>query len=72
LRAVFVMEAVWACTNVNSDWNNAESRTIFTAAPGLNYSTDIWAPELHSLDDAWYLIFTADPRNDAPPPEVDM
>jgi len=55
-----------------SDWNAAESRTIFAPAPGLNYSTDIWAPELHNLSGSWYIIFTADPRNDAPPPEVDM
>jgi GH43 family beta-xylosidase len=55
-----------------SDWNTAESRTLFAPAPGLNYSTDIWAPELHNLNDAWYIIFTADPRNDSPPPEVDM
>ncbi|KAF1809010.1 alpha-N-arab-like proteininofuranosidase [Eremomyces bilateralis CBS 781.70] len=55
-----------------TDWNNAESRTIFTPPPGTNYSTDIWAPELHSIDDRWYVIFTADPNNDSPIPEVDM
>ena len=55
-----------------SDWNSAESKVVFAPAPGLNYSTDIWAPELHKLNGAWYIIFTADPRNDAPPPEVDM
>lgn len=58
--------------NINRDWNTAESRVIFAPPPGLNYSTDIWAPELHHIDDAWYLIFTADPRNDSPPPEIDM
>jgi GH43 family beta-xylosidase len=54
------------------DWNNAEKKLLFDPPPGFNYSTDIWAPELHSLNGNWYVIFTADPRSDSPPPEVDM
>ena len=54
------------------DWNNAESKLLFQPPPGMNYSTSLWAPELHFLDDNWYVIFTADPRNDSPPPEVEM
>lgn len=38
----------------------------------MNYSTDLWAPELHHIDDNWYVIFTADPNSDTPPPAVDM
>ncbi|KAK3060077.1 hypothetical protein LTS18_009405 [Coniosporium uncinatum] len=38
----------------------------------MNYSTDLWAPEIHQIDGSWYVIFTADPRSDSPPPEVDM
>jgi hypothetical protein len=26
------------------------------------YSTDLWAPELHKIDDKWYIIFTGDPN----------
>ena len=59
-------------SKVLTDWNNAESKALFTPPPGMNYSTDLWAPELHQLDGAWYVIFTADPRNDSPSPEVDM
>ncbi|KAJ4303318.1 hypothetical protein N0V90_002211 [Kalmusia sp. IMI 367209] len=54
------------------DWETAESKVLFKPPPGLNYSTDIWAPELHNLNDTWYIIFTADPHNDSPPPEVEM
>ncbi|KAF2687750.1 glycoside hydrolase family 43 protein [Lentithecium fluviatile CBS 122367] len=59
-------------SKILTNWNTAESRILFAPPPGFNYSTDIWAPELHSINDAWYIIFTADPRNDSPPPEVEM
>ena len=38
----------------------------------MNYSTDLWAPELHNVAEKWYVIFTADPSSDSPPPETDM
>lgn len=38
----------------------------------MNYSTDLWAPELQNVAGTWFVIFTADPANDSPPPEVDM
>lgn len=59
-------------SNVLTNWNNAESKLIFKPPPGLNYSTDLWAPEIHSLDGNWYVIFTADPNRDSPPPEIEM
>ncbi|KAF2876763.1 glycosyl hydrolase [Massariosphaeria phaeospora] len=59
-------------SRVLTDWNNAEQKLLFKPPPGLNYSTDMWAPELHQLDGKWYVIYTADPRNDSPPPEIDM
>ena len=59
-------------SKILTNWNTAEKKTVFTPPPGLNYSTDLWAPELHQLEGKWYIIFTADPRNDSPPPEVDM
>ena len=31
-----------------------------------------WAPELHNIDNKRYIIFTADPSYDSPPPETDM
>ncbi|CAI6335001.1 unnamed protein product [Periconia digitata] len=59
-------------SKILTNWNEAESRLLFKPPPGLNYSTDLWAPELHNLNGVWYVIFTADPRNDSPPPEVEM
>ncbi|KAF1930239.1 glycoside hydrolase family 43 protein [Didymella exigua CBS 183.55] len=59
-------------SKVLTDWNNAESKLLFKPPPGMNYSTDLWAPELHNLNGNWYVIFTADPRNDSPPPETEM
>jgi GH43 family beta-xylosidase len=55
-----------------SDWNNADRRLLFGPPLGMNYSTDLWAPEIHNIDNTWYVIFTADPHADSPPPEVDM
>ena len=58
-----------------SDWNDAESKLVLAPDPGLAYSTDIWAPELHKLqgfENHWYIIFTADPNYDNPSPEIDM
>ena len=57
---------------VLTDWNNAEVKLAFKPPMGLNYSTDMWAPELHSINDKWYIIFTADPYADQPPPQQDM
>ena len=42
-----------------TDWNNAEVKLVFNPPMGLNYSTDLWAPEIHQIDDSWYIIFTA-------------
>lgn len=55
-----------------TDWAGAESKLVFKPPPGMNYSTDLWAPEIHNINDKWYVIFTADPRNDSPPPEIEM
>lgn len=55
-----------------SDWNSAEMKLLFKPPMGVNYSFDLWAPELHNIDDKWYVIFTADSDADSPPPETDM
>jgi GH43 family beta-xylosidase len=55
-----------------TDWAGAESKTIFKPEPNKPYSTDLWAPEIHQVDGAWWVIFTADPNYDSPPPEVEM
>ncbi|CAN9329757.1 unnamed protein product [Alternaria alternata] len=55
-----------------TDWSTAESKTIFQPPPDQPYSTDLWAPEIHQIDNAWWVIFTADPNFDSPPPETEM
>ncbi|GAB7347489.1 hypothetical protein MBLNU459_g4396t1 [Dothideomycetes sp. NU459] len=59
-------------SSVLTDWNNADVKLAFNPPPGMNYSTDLWAPELHQINSSWYIIFTADPNSDSPPPETDM
>ncbi|KAF2213647.1 glycoside hydrolase family 43 protein [Cercospora zeae-maydis SCOH1-5] len=56
---------------VLTDWSEAEVKLAFDPPPGQAYSTNLWAPELHNINDKWYIIFTADPNNDEPPPELD-
>lgn len=34
--------------------------TVWTAVANTDYSDDIWAPELHFLNNKWYLYFAAD------------
>ena len=55
-----------------TDWNGAESKLVFKPPMGMNYSTDLWAPELHQINGLWYVIFTADPYTDSPPPQQSM
>jgi GH43 family beta-xylosidase len=43
---------------VLTDWNKAESKLVFQPPPGFNYSTDLWAPEVHAIDGNWYTHFT--------------
>lgn len=55
-----------------TDWSNAEEKLVFDPPPGTNYSTNLWAPEIHEFDGKWYFIFTGDPNNDTPPPTTSM
>jgi GH43 family beta-xylosidase len=54
------------------NWNNAGSKLLFQPSKDMKYSTDLWAPEFHRIDNSWYVIFTADPNGDSPPPDVNM
>jgi GH43 family beta-xylosidase len=33
------------------DWDNAESKPLFQPPQGMDYSTDLWGPEIHQFDD---------------------
>lgn len=42
-----------------TDLENAQRKTIWRPPETGPYSRDIWAPEIHRLDDKWYIYFTA-------------
>ena len=50
---------IWKTKNL-ADLKNAPSKTIFKPPPGTPYSKGLWAPELHFINDSWYLYFAAD------------
>lgn len=45
--------------------NEASARKIWEGVPGTSYSNHIWAPELHFLENRWYVYFAADDGNNA-------
>ena len=49
-------------TNKMSALTNAPSFTVWTP-PGSGASGDIWAPEMHYLQNKWYIYFAADTNN---------
>lgn len=50
-------------TSKMSDLKNAVIKTIWTPPSTGPYSKDIWAPELHYLQNKWYMYFAADNGN---------
>ena len=60
---------------LTDNWDNAETRLVFSPDPeadaGQPWSTSVWAPEIHQLNGTWYIIFTAAPDGDNPPPLQD-
>ncbi|KAL2416610.1 hypothetical protein ABEF95_006145 [Exophiala dermatitidis] len=59
-------------SSVLTDWNNADVKLAFLPPTNTSYSYDLWAPELHLINELWYIIFTADVDADSPPPDEDM
>ncbi|MBO0932510.1 glycoside hydrolase family 43 protein [Fibrella aquatilis] len=53
---------LWRTHNL-ADLAAAEKKVIFTPPTGTGYSKDIWAPEIHFLDNRWYVYFAADSAN---------
>jgi GH43 family beta-xylosidase len=41
----------------------AEEKLVLKPEPGKPYSKQLWAPEIHYLDSAWYIYFAADEGN---------
>ena len=48
---------IWASTCME-DFRTAQKSVVWQSAEGSNWSVDIWAPELHLINDTWY-IYTA-------------
>ncbi|KAB5584768.1 alpha-N-arabinofuranosidase 2 [Coniochaeta sp. 2T2.1] len=59
--------------SLTDNWDTVETRTVFKPDPdsGEPWATDLWAPEIHQLNGSWYIIFTATPDRDNPPPMQD-
>jgi len=53
---------IWETKNME-DLGSASPKTIWTPPLGEEYSTQIWAPELHYVNDAWYMYFAATSNN---------
>lgn len=50
---------IWKTVNL-AGLKNAVSKTVFVPPAGTAYSKQLWAPEIHFLDDKWYIYFAAD------------
>lgn len=50
---------IWKTKDL-ADLAHAEKKTIFVPPAGTAYSKELWAPEIHFLDDKWYVYFAAD------------
>ena len=50
---------VWKTTSI-ADLKNAPKKIVFTPPARGPYSKEIWAPEIHFLNDKWYIYFAAD------------
>lgn len=53
---------IWKTKNL-ADLKTAERKTIFIPPIGTNYSKEIWAPEIHFINNKWYVYFAADDGN---------
>ncbi|WP_256014408.1 glycoside hydrolase family 43 protein [Desertivirga xinjiangensis] len=53
---------IWKTTNL-ADLKNAEKKTIFRPPAGTPYSKELWAPEIHFINNKWYTYFAADDGN---------
>ena len=57
---------VWVnrCTRLQ-DLGQDHWRKVWTPPAGTEYSKEIWAPELHRVNDRWYVYFAADDGDNA-------
>jgi GH43 family beta-xylosidase len=50
---------IWKTKDI-ADLRNAPKKTIWVPPAGSSYSRDIWAPEIHFINNKWYMYFAAD------------
>src|SRR5688572_28878995 len=50
---------LWRTRNL-ADLATADFKTIFDPPDGTLYSKQLWAPEIHFIDEKWYVYFAAD------------
>lgn len=53
---------IWKTKNI-IELNEAEQKTIWMPPQSTPYSHELWAPELHFIDQKWYMYFAADDGN---------
>src|SRR5690606_37611106 len=51
-------------TDAMSELASAASKQVFMPTPGGANSQHVWAPEIHFLDNKWYIYYTAGNGND--------
>ena len=47
---------IWKTADL-ADLAHAEKKTIFVPPTGSAYSKELWAPEIHFLENKWYVYF---------------
>jgi GH43 family beta-xylosidase len=50
---------IWKTKNL-ANLATAEKKVVWTPPVGTSYSKELWAPEIHFINDKWYMYFAAD------------
>lgn len=53
---------LWKTDNL-ANLESAERKLVYEPPPGMPYSRNMWAPELHFINGKWYVYFAADDGN---------
>ena len=53
---------IWKTKNI-AELKNAPSKIVYTPPAKGPFSKDLWAPEIHYLNNKWYIYFAADSGN---------
>ncbi|MEO7802375.1 MAG: glycoside hydrolase family 43 protein [Ginsengibacter sp.] len=53
---------IWKTKSI-ANLRHAERTTVFVPPSGTSYSKELWAPEIHLINNKWYIYFAADNGN---------